>query len=331
MQRNHYPHRGQLRFMTEPVLHYVVCADAAGGHRMAYWQWGDAGSAHVVLCVHGLTRQGRDFDLLAQVLVARAGGKLRVVCPDVVGRGASDWLRDPNGYQLAQYAADMLALVAQLHGQRPIETLDHVGTSMGGLIGVALAGHKELPLPVPIRRLVINDVGPTLDLAGLQRIGAYVGATSARYASLAEAAAALWALSATFGPHTETQWTELSRHMVVPANQRSADGSAKLDAPATTDGPLVLHYDPAIATPFRSLTPEGAAQAEAATWALYDAIGARTLLTRGAQSDLLSASTARAMAERGPRARLVEFEGVGHAPSFVDPAQSATVAAFLFD
>lgn len=319
--------------MTDPALHHVACADANGVHRMAYWQWGDAGSAHMLLCVHGLTRQGRDFDALAQALVQRAGGRLRVVCPDVVGRGRSDWLRDPDGYQLSQYAADMVALVAQLHGEQVIETLDYVGTSMGGLIGIALAGHPKLPVPVPVpvRRLVINDVGPTLDPAGLQRIGGYVGATSARYASLAEAADALWALSATFGPHTAAQWLDLSRHMVVPVEQRSADGSAKVDAPATTDGPLVLHYDPAIATPFRSLTPEGAAQAEAATWALYDAIGARTLLTRGAQSDLLSPDTARAMTERGPRARLVEFEGVGHAPTFVDPAQSATVAAFLFD
>lgn len=298
---------------------------------MAYWQWGDAASAHLVLCVHGLTRQGRDFDLLAQLLLARAGGALRVVCPDVVGRGHSDWLRDPNGYVLPQYAADMVALIAQLQSEQPIDTLDYVGTSMGGLIGIALAGHKELPLPLPIRRLVINDVGPTLDLAGLQRIGGYVGATSARYDSLTQAAQALWGLSTTFGPHTPAQWLELSRHMVVPASQRSADGSAKIDAPATTDGPLVLHYDPAIATPFRSLTPEGAAQAEAATWALYDAVGARTLLTRGAQSDLLSPDTARAMTERGPRASSVEFEGVGHAPTFVDPAQGAAVAAFLFD
>ncbi len=317
--------------MIEPTLHHVACADAGGGHRMAYWQWGDAASGHLVLCVHGLTRQGRDFDELAQVLVARVGGRVCVVCPDVVGRGASDWLGDPKGYHVAQYAADMVTLIARRHGEWPIQTLDYVGTSMGGLIGITLAGHKPSPLPVTIRRLVINDVGPTLDLAGLQRIGGYVGATSERYGSPAEAAAALWSLSATFGAHTPEQWLALSRHMVVPASQRSADGRTKTEAPAGTDGPLVLHYDPAIATPFRALTAESAAQAEAATWALYDTIGARTLLTRGAQSDLLSPDTARAMTERGPRARLVEFENVGHAPTFVDPAQSATVAAFLFD
>lgn len=313
--------------MTEPALHHVDCPDPAGGHRMAYWRWG-GGSAHLVLCLHGLTRQGRDFDTLAQALVARAGGQLRVVSADVVGRGQSDWLRDPAGYQLQTYASDMMALLARLHAEQPIGIFDVVGTSMGGLIGMALAGQRKLPLPVPVRRLVINDVGPTLSVAGLQRIASYVG-ERASYASLAEAADAMWAISSSFGPHTPAQWLELSRPMVVPVNQRSPDGGAKTVAPAAAGGRLVLHYDPAIAMPFRAITPESAAQAEAATWALYDAIEAETLLTRGAQSDLLSPETARAMTERGPRARLVEFQNVGHAPTFVDPAQCTVVADFL--
>jgi len=330
MQRDDYQQPECNVFpMTEPFLHHVVCADANGSHRMAYWQWGEASSDHVVLCVHGLTRQGRDFDMLAQALL-QANGQLRVICPDVVGRGESDWLTDPTGYQLAQYASDMLTLLAALHAEHPVRTLDYVGTSMGGLIGVVLAGRGDLPLPVPIRRIVINDVGPALSVAGLQRIAGYVGANG-RYASLAEAADALWALSTTFGPHTPAQWLELSRHMVVPAAQRSVDGAVKLEAPEAPATPLALHYDPAIATPFRSITAEGAAQAEAATWALYDRIGAAVLLTRGAQSDLLSPDTASAMTSRGPRARLVEFDGVGHAPTFVDPAQSAVVVGFLLD
>jgi pimeloyl-ACP methyl ester carboxylesterase len=101
--------------MPEPTLNYVPCPDASGGHRVAYWRWGDPAAGHVVVCVHGLSRQGRDFDVLAQALVARAPHPVRVVCPDVAGRGASDWLRDPTGYQLPQYAADMVALLAQLH------------------------------------------------------------------------------------------------------------------------------------------------------------------------------------------------------------------------
>lgn len=332
MQRAHYPTPNPPPLMTEPTLSFVPCADAQGGHRMAYWQWGDANSPHLVLCVHGLTRQGRDFDLLAQAIVARAGGQVRVVCPDVVGRGRSDWLREPAGYQVPLYAADMVALLAQLHGQAPIERFDYVGTSMGGLIGLIVAGHRELPLPAPVHRLVINDVGPSIDAAALQRIGLYIGNVG-RFASLQDAADAMWAVSQTFGPHTPEQWLALSRHMVAPLASRSADGAAKLpvDDGAPAGGPLALHYDPSIAVPFRAITPEIAAQGEAVMWSLYDAITAPTLLTRGAQSDLLSSQTALAMTQRGPRARLVEFEGVGHAPTFVAPAQSAAVTSFLFD
>jgi len=333
MRRDHYPHQHDFVFMTDPTLHDVACDDAQGGHRMAYWQWGDAHSARVVVCVHGLTRQGRDFDVLARAIVARAGGDVRVVCPDVAGRGRSDWLRDPMLYQVPVYAADMLALVAQLHREQPIETLDYLGTSMGGLIGFVLAGHRELPLVRPIRRFVVNDVGPTIEAAALQRIAAYVG-QGGRYESLQAAADAMWAISTSFGPHTPEQWLALSRHMVVPASERTTDGAAKA-APRDGDdqaaGPWLLHYDPAVAVALRSITPEAAAQGGAVMWSLYDAITARTLVTRGAQSDLLSRETAQAMTQRGPRATLVEFDGVGHAPTFVDPAQVAAVVSFLFD
>jgi len=315
--------------MTEPSLFFVPCADPDGGHRTACWQWGDAASPHVVLCVHGLTRQGRDFDVLAQALLARANGKLRVVCPDVVGRGRSDWLRNPQAYQVPTYAADMLALLAHLHGEQAIETLDYVGTSMGGLIGMALAGSPGLPLPVPIRRLVLNDVGPVVEPAAIARIGAYVGQMG-RFPSLEAAADAMWALSSTFGPHTPEQWRELTRHLLVSAAQRTADGSAKTASLADTP-PYVLHYDPAIAVPIRAITPEMFASAESAMWALYDAITAPTLLLRGAVSDLLRKETALEMTQRGPRAALVEFDGVGHAPTLVAPAQSGAVLSFLLD
>ncbi len=332
MRRDHYPHQNDFVFMTDPMLRDVACDDAQGGHRMANWQWGDARSPRVVVCVHGLTRQGRDFDELARAIVARAGGDVRVVCPDVAGRGHSDWLRDPALYQVPVYAADMLALVAQLHREHPVETLDYVGTSMGGLIGFVLAGHGELPLARPIRRLVVNDVGPTIEAAALTRIAAYVG-QGGRYASLEAAADAMWAISTGFGPHTPDQWLALSRHMVVPASRRTADGKAKLEGSSGDDeaGAWVLHYDPAIAIALRAITPEAAAHGGAVMWSLYDAIEARTLVTRGADSDLLSRATAQAMTERGPRAALVEFEGVGHAPTFVDPAQVSAVVSFLFE
>lgn len=310
--------------MNEPTLNYVLCpgaaaqAPTAGGaqaagqqHRMAYWEWNATGNPshpHVIVCVHGLSRQGRDFDTLARVLSQHA----RVVCPDVVGRGQSDWLADPMGYQIPQYAADMLALLAQLHQQGAIATLDWVGTSMGGLIGMAVAGQSGLPLPVPVRRLVLNDVGPVIQWEALQRIGQYLG-QAARFDSLQQAADAMWSISTSFGPHTPEQWLDLSRAMVRPL----------------PEGGMTLHYDPAIAVPFRSLTKESATAGEAALWGLYDHITARTLLLRGAQSDLLSLATAQAMGERGPRARLVEFDGVGHAPTLVAAGQVAAVVEFL--
>lgn len=298
--------------MIEPSLNYVFCPDAAGGHRMAYWEWGNPQSTHVVICVHGLSRQGRDFDVLAQALCLKSGNQIRVVCPDVVGRGQSDWLKDPANYQIPGYTADILALLAQL---KPA-TLDWVGTSMGGLIGLVVCGQPDLPLPVPVRRLVLNDVGPTIEWQALQRIGDYLGKTG-QFASVQEAADAMQVNSASFGPHTPAQWLALSRHMVKPL-------------PGSPDN-VTLHYDPAIAIAFGAMTPEAATQNEAVLWHLYDNIKAPTLLVRGAQSDLLSLETAQAMIQRGPKARLVEFEGVGHAPTFVADDQVQAVVSFLLD
>ncbi len=295
--------------MLEPTLNHVECPDALGRHRMAYWSWGNPQSTHVVVCVHGLTRQGRDFDVLAQVLCAR-NPNLRVVCPDVVGRGKSEWLTDPLAYQLPTYAVEMLALLAQLQPA----TLDWVGTSMGGLIGLVMCGQPGLPLPVPVRKLVLNDVGPTLAWPALARIGQYLGNTG-QFDSVQQAADAMWGVSSSFGPHTPAQWLALSAAMVKPMT----DGS----------GRLTLHYDPTIAQAFKAMTPESAPQAEAALWDLYDRITAQTLLIRGADSDLLSRDTALAMTQRGPKAELVEFEGVGHAPTFVPGYQTEVVASFL--
>jgi pimeloyl-ACP methyl ester carboxylesterase len=298
--------------MTVPTLNYVSCADAAGGHRMAYWQWGDAAAARTVVCVHGLSRQGRDYDVLARALLARSGKALRIVCPDVVGRGRSDALKDPMGYGIHTYVADMAQLLGQLHAQAPVETLDWVGTSMGGLIGMGVSGTPGLPLPAPVRRLVLVDVGPAIQWQALQRIGTYLGQTG-RFESLQQAADAMWKISASFGPHTPEQWLALCEAMVKPH----------------PDGGVTLHYDPAIAIPFRAITEQDAAQGQAALWQVYDAIRAQTLLVRGAQSDLLSPATALEMTRRGPQARLIEFAGVGHAPTLVPDDQVEAVASFL--
>lgn len=285
--------------MTEPRLNHVQCLDAKGLHRMAYWEWGDPANRRVLVCTHGLLRQGRDFDTLAQAM----GDRYRVVCPDVVGRGRSDWLRDPMGYNFPTYVADMITLFARVGA----EELHWVGTSMGGLIGLALAALPESPL----QRLVLNDVGPAIDAAGLARIGGYIG-RPAKWSTLDEAADALWSISTGFGPHTREQWLALTE----PQLKR--------------DGPLfVPRSDPGIALPFKALTPELAAAGEAFWWQSYDGVRCPTLLLRGAESDLLSAATAKAMTERGPRATLVEFAGVGHAPMLVQPEQVRAVREFL--
>jgi pimeloyl-ACP methyl ester carboxylesterase len=279
---------------------------------MAFWEWGQPDARHVVVCVHGLSRQGRDFDVLAQALVARSGGAVRVICPDVVGRGKSDWLADPMGYQVPAYAADMMVLLAYL--KPTTQTLDWVGTSMGGLIGMAICGQTQFPLPMAVRRLVLNDVGPSIQWEALTRIGAYLGQV-VQFDSLQQAADAMLLISSTFGPHTPAQWLELSRHMVKPV-----PGSPSA---------VTLHYDPAIAVPFSAMTQESAVLGEAMLWDLYDGIQAQTLLLRGAQSDLLSPQTAHAMTERGPKARLVEFGGVGHAPTLIAADQVDAVTRFL--
>ncbi len=285
--------------MTEPRLESVQCLGARGLHRMAYWEWGERANPKVLVCVHGLSRQGRDFDTLARDLAR----EYRVVCPDVVGRGRSDRLADPMGYAIPAYVADMVTLLARLNAQE----LHWVGTSMGGLIGLGLA---SLPNS-PVQKLVLNDVGPAIQFAALARIGTYLG-QPAHWKTLDEAADALWAISQGFGPHTREQWLELTKPQLMP------DGEG-----------FKPHYDPAIAVPFRAVTPEIAAAGEAALWAGYDRLQLPVLLLRGAESDLLSRETALAMTQRGPRAKLVEFAGVGHAPMLVQPEQRQAVRDFL--
>ena len=266
---------------------------------MAYWEWGDPRNARVLFCVHGLSRQGRDFDTLARAM----SGEFRVVCPDVVGRGLSDWLADPAGYGVPTYVADMVSLIARLD----TEAVHWVGTSMGGLIGMGLA---SLPKS-PVVRMVLNDIGTTLQAEALKRIGDFVGVTP-HWATVDEAADYLRSISLGFGPHSREDWLALSLPQIKP----EGDG-------------YTLRRDPGIAVPFRSVTPEAAASGEAMLWYAYDAIRCPTLLLRGADSDLLSRETAQAMTQRGPKACLHEFAGVGHAPMLGVPDQIAVVREFL--
>ena len=284
---------------NEPRLNHVQCLDNRGLHRMAYWEWGDAANPRVLVCAHGLTRQGRDFDTLAQALST----EYRVVCPDIAGRGRSEWLADPMTYAVPQYVADMVTLLARLNAKE----VDWVGTSMGGLIGLGVAALTGSPL----RRFVINDVGPTLEAAAIARIGGYVG-RAAQWSTQDEAADALWEISRGFGPHTREQWLALT------APQLHHEG-----------GVFKPRSDPAIALPFKAVTPQMAQAGEAMLWHAWDSLKLPTLLLRGGESDLLSAATAQAMTQRGPKAQLAQFDGVGHAPMLVQPEQVAAVRNFL--
>jgi pimeloyl-ACP methyl ester carboxylesterase len=276
----------------------VLCLSPAGFHEMHYVEWGARDNPRVVICVHGLSRNCRDFDTLAQALEA----DFRVVCPDIVGRGKSGWLANPAGYVNAQYAADITTLIARLTASGPREIL-WVGTSMGGIIGMMLAALPDTPL----RRLVLNDVGGIVPAAALARIAAYLG-KDPRFATFKELELCVRTISAPFGPLTDAQWEHLTRH----------------NGKQHPDGQWGFNYDPGIAAPFR-----GVEIADVPLWQHYDPIACPTLLLRGADSDLLLKDTALDMTRRGPRARLVEFPGVGHAPMLMSADQIGVVRDFL--
>ncbi len=281
--------------MTAPRELAISSLSPHGFHRVAYREWGDSDNPRVVICVHGLTRNGRDFDDLAQALADR----FRVVCPDMPGRGDSEWLRDANDYTTPTYLTALTALIARCR----VDAVSWVGTSMGGLLGMVIAAQAG----TPIARLVVNDIGPVIEPAALARIATYVG-MDPLFDSFAALEAHVRAVSATFGPLTDAQWESLSRST----------------ARQMQDGRWRLKYDPGIAVPFRA-----AAVAPTDLWSLWDAIKCPTLVLRGAQSDLLSSATAQAMHKRGPRPDVLEFAGIGHAPMLLTPDQIDPVVRFL--
>lgn len=282
---------------ASPRLRDVLCAGSKGLHRMRYTEWGDPENPRVLVCVHGLTRNSRDFDALAAALATR----YRVVCPDVVGRGRSDWLADPATYGFPQYVSDMMVLLARLD----VESVHWVGTSMGGLIGMIIASQAQSP----ITRLVLNDVGPVIAAESLQRIGEYVGKAPC-FADVAEAERYIRAVSAPFGQLSDAQWRQLTESSI----RRNDDGAWS------------MVYDPAIGEPFRQAY---LMHQSVDLWPIYEAIHCPTLVVRGAQSDLLTSEVHVEMGRRGPRTQLVEIPGVGHAPMFLDEAQIAIVRDFL--
>jgi pimeloyl-ACP methyl ester carboxylesterase len=281
--------------MLQPREHSFQNLSPHGFHRVAYREWGHPASSRVVVCVHGLTRNGRDFDALASALSDR----FRILCPDMPGRGDSEWLRDPNDYGFPTYLSVTVALLAHARAER----VAWVGTSMGGLLGMVLAAQPE----TPVTRLLIDDVGPVIEPAALIRIASYVGLDPV-FDNFQALEAHVREVSAPFGALTNEQW----------------NGLARSTARQTPDGRWRLKYDPGIAIPFRT-----AAAPSADLWGIWDAIRCPTLLLRGAESDLLSPQTAVAMQSRGPKPQLIEFAGIGHAPMLLTPEQIAPVATFL--
>jgi pimeloyl-ACP methyl ester carboxylesterase len=281
--------------MNPPRAYSYRSLSLHGFHRVVYREWGEHDNPRCVVCVHGLTRNGRDFDDLAAVLAPH----FRVLCPDVAGRGDSEWLRHPGDYNTATYLTDLAAMLAHAHA----DDVAWVGTSMGGILGIIMAAQPDSP----VVRLVVNDVGTVLEPAALARIAAYVGLDPA-FDSYEALEAHVRLVSAPFGQLSDAQWEQLSRSV----------------ARQTQDGRWRLKYDPAIAVPFRT-----SASQPATLWAQWDSIRCPTLLLRGSVSDLLSKATAEAMRARGPRPQLVEFAGVGHAPMLLSADQIAPVVQFL--
>lgn len=281
---------------TTPREGRVLGLSPHGFHRIALADWGAPDAAEVAVCVHGLTRTGRDFDRVAETLA----GEQRVLCPDVVGRGRSDWLPAADAYGYAQYNADMTAVLAYAGAGR----VDWIGTSMGGLMGLILAAQPK----TPIRRLVMNDIGPLVPRSALRRLADYVG-QDPHFDSFEAAVAYIRSVHAPFGPLSEAEWTHLAEHAV------RADAA----------GGYRLAYDPKIAAPFA----DAEAIEDVDLWNLWDAVRCPVLVLRGADSDLLLAETAREMTRRGPGATLVEFAGVGHAPALMHDDQIAAVSDWL--
>jgi pimeloyl-ACP methyl ester carboxylesterase len=285
-------------------------------HRVAYMDWGSLLNPHVVVCVHGLARNSRDFDFLAAALTPRC----RVVCMDVVGRGESDWLDNKSDYTFSTYQSDAAAMLARAtaparrwFGQLGRARLDWVGTSMGGLIGMLLAARPGSP----IRRLVLNDVGALIPWTALFRMKGYI--TRGRtFDTLEEVEAYFRDVCSTFGPLTDAQWQHLARH-----------GARRNDA-----GSYELRYDPKIGEGLHGhVDPEFPLGPDLLRgidlWSIWEKLEIPTLVLRGADSDVLRASTVQEMKSRKPDIEVVEFPGVGHAPALMSKDQIAVVKEFL--
>jgi pimeloyl-ACP methyl ester carboxylesterase len=312
---------------SDPRQNSFLALDPHGFHRVVYREWGDPREHHVVICVHGLTRNSRDFDVLAVDLASRC----RVVCVDVVGRGASDWLEHKEDYGFPLYLSDTATLIALIahtthavplakfiqrlatRGRAPF--VDWVGTSMGGLIGMMLASKANSP----IRRLVLNDVGPFISWQALAHLKSIHTGRDVRFNDMSEAERHIRIACAEFGPLSDEQWAHVAQHSVEPIE----------------DGGYALAWDPAIVSPLRIGARQDGIEFGSDfllgfdLWPVWNAVNCPTLVLRGTESAVLSVATAERMRTSGPQARVVDIAGVGHAPWLMSEDQIGIVDDFL--
>lgn len=271
----------------------VRCLDPHGFHWMRYVEWGDEKNPRVLVCVHGLTRNGRDFDTLARAL----SDAYRVVCPDIVGRGRSDWLRDASDYNYPVYLTDLTTLMAKLGA----ETFDWVGTSMGGILGMILSGMPG----TPVRKLVMNDVGCHIPKAAIERIGHYLGQEGA-YDTIDALEADIRAVSP-FGALGAEQW----RHLAIHSAKQGEDGKWR------------FRYDPGVAKNYEATAP-----ADVNLRPYWSQVHGPVLVIRGEHSDLLLPETLEEM-KRRPRTEALVVRDTGHCPMLMDEQQVGTIRRFL--
>jgi pimeloyl-ACP methyl ester carboxylesterase len=286
-----------------PRFDEVAALGPHGFTRIAYVDWGPADAAQVVLCVHGLTRNSRDFDFLARRLARRG---LRVIAPDLPGRGRSEWVATATDYATPLYLAAMAAVIARSGAT----AVDWIGTSLGGQVGMEMAALAG----APIRRLVLNDFGARVAGVALQRIASYLR-MKRRFASIEELEAHLRSIHEPFGKLTDAQWRHLAEHSAVK----------------TDDGDYRQHYDPAIGRAF-----SWPMMVDIALWNVWEQVSCPVMILRGEDSDLLHASTVREMQKRGIAGknglvRSIEVRDVGHAPALMSDHQIALIEEFLAD
>jgi pimeloyl-ACP methyl ester carboxylesterase len=279
---------------------------ALGPHgftKIVYSEWGPHEAEQVVVCVHGLTRNRHDFDFLAPRLAHRG---LRVIALDLPGRGESDWVSTPADYATPLYLAAVAAVIARSGAK----SVDYVGTSLGGHVGMEMAA-----LPGnPVRRLLLNDFGARVGGVALQRIGSYLR-MKRRFVTLEEFEQHLRTIHASFGHLTDLQWRHMAQHSAVK----------------TEEGDWRQHYDPAIGRAF-----SWPLMVDISLWDIWDKVACPVMILRGEDSDLLHASTVREMQKRGISGknglvRSVEVRGVGHAPALMSDSQITLIEDFLAD